>query len=647
MPNRRDTTVDRILELIRSLAAAETDRERTALRTALAAELRAATPEILRTALAAIREQATELATHEDSEANVTMLELMAEQHLAINAELISRAGNTALADRQRAALAAMDGQGGEGDPAPGTEPARHDPAGEPVQPGGGAAPVPDPGAQGGGDGNQPAATDPETPTEGQQAAGTPRNVGALNRGDQGSPEHQPARAITMRVLVDGNVPGFTAGSELTRQTLTEAFINKANSLNSAGAAGNHNVAHFEFTYPEENTLGRDYAINMERIAAATAPQALTAAQSGGLCLPLQVIYDIATVGVTGRPVRDSLTPFRVERGGIQYRLPFDALAMPQGLGVWGQDNDQSVNVDSAGVVTFTSGNDSQGNAFGPKSCLVVDCPGVVEASIYSTYKCLEFANMTARFDTEWVTATNDSSQVAWARFAENQLLSRIFAASKIVYAAPAVASGAGFSAVREMLASYDKVISYYRNRHRLDTTVPLSTILPQWLVGLLMTDVARSMNTSGELSSLYGIALSTIESWFSTRNVSVTWHLDGLAATDAPVSGIALPAQFYANLVAGANVPGWPNAVDSVLYRSGDWLFLDGGTLDIGLVRDSALNLRNRYQTFMETFEGVAFRGLESLRVVMPLVPNGASSGTIAPPVTTDGMGAYTELGG
>lgn len=662
MSSRRDTTVDRILELIRSLAAAETDRERAALRTALAAELRAATPDILRAALAAIREQATELATHEDSEANVTMLELFAEQHTAINAELASRAGGAALADRQRAALAALEDTPAEGDPAAaGTTPARHDPSGEPVQPGGGTAPVPDPANQGGGDGNQPggAPTEPNQgqqpdggqgsdPPEGQQAAGGPRNLGALNRGDQGSPERQPARTITMRVLVDGNVPGFTAGSELTRDTLTQAFINKANSVNSAGAVGNHNVAHFEFTYPEENTLGRDYATNMERINAAVAPAALTAAaQSGGLCLPLQVIYDIATVGVTSRPVRNSLTPFQVERGGIQYRLPFDALVMPEGLGIWGQDNDQSVNVDGSGAVTFTSGNDSQGNAFGPKSCLVVDCPGVVEASIYSTYKCLEFANMTARFDTEWVTATNDSSQVAWARFAENQLLSRIFAASKIVYAAPAVASGAGFSAVREMLASYDKVISYYRNRHRLDTAVPLSTILPLWLIGLLFTDVARSMNTSGELSSLYGIAMSTIESWFGTRNVSVTWHLDGLAATEAPVSGIAVPAQFYASLVAGQNVPGWPNAVDSVLYRSGDWLFLDGGTLDIGLVRDSALNLRNRYQTFTETFEGVAFRGLESLRVVMPLVPNGASSGTIAPPTTTDGMSAYTEAGG
>jgi len=138
------------------------------------------------------------------------------------------------------------------------------------------------------------------------------------------------------------------------------------------------------------------------------------------------------------------------------------------------------------------------------------------------------------------------------------------------------------------------------------------------------------------------------IEAWFRTRNVSVTFHLDGLAATAAGQnSGVGVPQQFYDTLAAGQNVPGWPNAIDTVLYVEGDWILLDGGTLDLGLVRDSTLNMRNRYQVFSESFEGVAFRGLESLRVVMPLVPNGASSGTIAPPSTTDGMTAYTEAGG
>jgi hypothetical protein len=628
--------VDRIIQIIRSLSAAESDREREALRGQLAAEIRGLSAEQLTELREAVRAEATTLAAEESTPERVSMLELLAEQHGAVREELASREGQDALSQRSQSALAAMDNQ----------HDGHHDPARDAVQPPEVTPPADPPAADPPEGGGAPEGGVPE----GQQAAGEPnreRNLGGLANGGV-NPERGTSQ-IGLRTIISGDVPGFTAGTEVTDQAmLTRAFINKANAINSASSGGRYDVAHFEFDYPASHVLGGDYATNMERIHEATTPQSLVAAaQSGGLCLPLEVIYDIDVVGVTDRPVRDSLTPFRVERGGIQYRLPFDALAMTSGLGVWGQDNDQSVIVNpTTGAVTYESGNDSQGNAFGPKSCFVVDCPGVVEASIYSTYMCLEFANMTSRFDTEWVTATNLASQVAWARFAENLLLARILTASKIVYGAPSVASGAGFSAVREMLANYDKVISYYRNRHRLNTAVPLHTILPQWLIGMLQTDIARMMNTSGDLSGLFGVAQATIETWFRTRNVNVTWHLDGLGAQTA-VSGIAVPEQGYDTLSAGQSVPGWPNAVDTVLYREGDWLFLDGGTLDIGLVRDSQLNLRNRYQTFTETFEGVAFKGLESLRVIMPLVPNGASSGTIAPPALTDGMSAYTEAGG
>jgi hypothetical protein len=635
--------VERLLQLIRDLAAAETDRERTALQAAIAAELRAATPEELTTALAGLRDAATELATQDESEANVVLLETYATQFAAVQAALAGRSddgsqsGGDSLADRAAAARAAFD-----------EHPGTHDPGRDQVQPAGEGDARPPAPAEGAGTGTGQNEGDQEGQqqgtegaaggTEGGQQAGA--GLGGLNRrnNNDGGPN-----TITLRTFVDGDVPGFTAGATLTRDQLTEAFRRKAMALNSAGAAGRHTVARVEFTYPEAHVLTNDGALNEQRLDAARRPESLTAAaQSGGLCLPLQVLYDIATVGVTDRPIRDSLTPFQVQRGALQYRLPFDALTMTEGLGVWGQDNDQSVTVNPDQTVTYEAGNDTQGNAFGPKTCFIADCPGVVEASIYSTYLCLEFPNMTARFDPEWVRAINDSAGVAHARFSENQIWSRLLAASKIVYAAPSVGAGAGFSAIREMLASYDKVISYYRSRHRLNDTVSLSTILPQWVIQMIATDAARMMNTSGDITPLMSIGRAQIESWFATRNVRVTWHLDGLAAPPAAIDGITPPAQFYDTLAAGQHVPGWPNAVDSLLYITGEWLLLDGGTLDLGLVRDSQLNMRNRYQTFAESFEGVAFRGLESLRVVMPLVPNGASSGTIAPPATTDGMAAF-----
>lgn len=40
-------------------------------------------------------------------------------------------------------------------------------------------------------------------------------------------------------------------------------------------------------------------------------------------------------------------------------------------------------------------------------------------------------------------------------------------------------------------------------------------------------------------------------------------------------------------------------------LVSGGTWIYLDGGVLDLGLVRDSQLNSGNDFQIFGETFGG------------------------------------------
>ena len=57
--------------------------------------------------------------------------------------------------------------------------------------------------------------------------------------------------------------------------------------------------------------------------------------------------------------------------------------------------------------------------------------------------------------------------------------------------------------------------------------------------------------------------------------------------------------------------------------------MYLDGGALDLGLVRDSTLNSQNDYQIFYEEFFGLAFIGLESFKVTSNVCPNGLTAGT------------------
>ena len=55
--------------------------------------------------------------------------------------------------------------------------------------------------------------------------------------------------------------------------------------------------------------------------------------------------------------------------------------------------------------------------------------------------------------------------------------------------------------------------------------------------------------------------------------------------------------------------------------------MFLDGGTLDLGIIRDSTLVGTNDYKMFVETFEGIAKVGIESLSVTSTIQINGAAA--------------------
>lgn len=76
---------------------------------------------------------------------------------------------------------------------------------------------------------------------------------------------------------------------------------------------------------------------------------------------------------------------------------------------------------------------------------------------------------------------------------------------------------------------------------------------------------------------------------------------------------------------------PGFNADVDFVAYPEGTWAFLDGGGLDLGIIRDSVLSQNNKFQTFYEVWEAVAQLAPISYHATISLCADGASQAASA----------------
>jgi hypothetical protein len=191
------------------------------------------------------------------------------------------------------------------------------------------------------------------------------------------------------------------------------------------------------------------------------------------------------------------------------------------------------------------------------------------------------------------------------------------------------VTAAARLGAARDILSQVEVAAAAYRNRYRIDSDTNLRVMFPEWFRNALRSDLLKQLPGDGR-DGTFNLGEAEINSWFATRNINVTWFIDGEAgqifgAQALPTGSPATPAALLE----------FPDELVWYLFSEGTFLFLDAGTLDLGLVRDSTLNGTNDYKIFLETFEGVAKVGQESLRITSALAITGASSGTVAVPVT------------
>lgn len=434
-------------------------------------------------------------------------------------------------------------------------------------------------------------------------------------------PEDRKPSASTYapRTIVAGSdLPGITAGSELPDlKSVAQALLQRKNGMGrtSGGDGEKHTVASFHTEFAEDRKLSMtDIEGNRSRMQSASS-EAITAA--GGLYGPVDTKYDLYGLGHASRPVRDSLPVFNAERGGIRFLTPPVMSDLAGAVGLWTLQDD----IDAA----------TAGSPEPTKPCLRIKAGEEVTVYLDAVTLCLTFGNLGARAFPELVERHTELAMIWHARFAETRLLTRIGNLSTKVTAA------AELGAARDIFVQVEQAAAAYRSRHRMGENDKLHAIFPHWFKNALRADLTKQAPGDGR-ETTFELADSKIATWFNVRGINVTWTLEGESGqvfgpqtegtAGAGTDGVEGNAD---DTYTPAALDGFPTSLVWYIFSEGTFVFLDGGTLDLGLVRDSTLNGTNDYQIFLETFEGVAKVGIESLRVESQLRLVGSASALTA----------------
>lgn len=364
-----------------------------------------------------------------------------------------------------------------------------------------------------------------------------------------------------------------------------------------ASDGGRFLVASIYGDFADERTLSGDLHSNMEKIEAITSPSALAA--SGGICAPNTPYYTLTVYGDAHRPVRDSFPVFKADRGGIRF------MPAPQLTDLAGSVRRTTAAQDAAGYTNQDPAGDTA-----PKPCLHVTCESEQSCIIQAISRCLTFGNMGARTYPEQVEAWLKLGLAEFSRYAETELLNAVSTASTSVTAQQLLGS------TYSLLDQISLITTSFRARHRLSADRKLRALFPFWATEIVRADIAAQ--ATGDGLGRYNVSDEQIVSWFNVRGVSPTFYQDHTTVIGAP----------FAPQGAGALIS-WPNTIEWFVFPEGSFLYLDGGNLDLGLVRDSTLNSQNDYQIFYEEFNGLCFIGIESYRVLSQVCPNGLTAGT------------------
>lgn len=306
---------------------------------------------------------------------------------------------------------------------------------------------------------------------------------------------------------------------------------------------------------------------------------------AAGFCSPADVVYDFFGASQAGAGVIN-LPEANAPRGRVSHPSEFGPVQTAGQAGIGSE---------------FTAAQDQGATT---KDCYTVVCGTEDIYEVSATYTCLRFSNFDQQFYPERVAHVQEESMVRAAHETNRRLIEDIVTSPRTTFINDLEDAGGSWVT---FLRSVARVSHWYRERHKLGADQVLDLVVPYWFRGSLAADTsARDSSQLGNLAA----ADAAIRAELGKLSVAPQWVYDWQDADQA-----------------GA----FDGFVSYLLYAPGSVVRLRGGTIDVGVVRDSTLNIANDFQVFVETFDGIAVPGYEVAYVSgVPACPTGATGARV-----------------
>lgn len=452
-----------------------------------------------------------------------------------------------------------------------------------------------------GGEGGEPAPEVAEEP-ELVMAAAKPRvslaALAAARKPAEAIP--QPAAVTKPRwQLTDGTRADFDDRVALSKRVLEaqQSFLGANN-----GMVDKFYVARFKVDYPDEMYLGEhaDAFTNDAKLRALAAPgkdprsyespEGKAIVASGGWVAPPDSRYTIPSISSAVRPVRDSLVRIGASRGAVQFSRAARLSTESTSITLWENTTDT------------TPGESTKARLTHPvRSNTTVTLGAVVWRERFGTFEQRAFP--------EDVAHAIELGMTNHARRAERRLLDAIISAVNIDISQTGLLGTA-----RDAKHHFSQAVQEIRYTERMDRYGPVRIIVSDVLPSMMVGDVAMQQ-ASGELEALYASEAEAERMLRSITGVNYTFARDTPTGADAFITNSD-----------NENLADWPDNFIVPIFPEGTMAFLDGGELNLGIIRDGTLNSTNDYEMFFETFEAAAWLGPYAKTLTLVTCPAGDS---------------------